>query len=47
LEKGIDVNNQNLAGDSALHIVCRRLFEAEEVIDLLINHGADVNVVNK
>eukprot|EP01102_Stenamoeba_stenopodia_P000971 TRINITY_DN10882_c0_g1_i2.p1 TRINITY_DN10882_c0_g1~~TRINITY_DN10882_c0_g1_i2.p1 ORF type:complete len:1058 (+),score=235.92 TRINITY_DN10882_c0_g1_i2:60-3233(+) len=47
LEKGTDVNNQNLAGDSALHIVCRRLFDAEDVIDVLMQHGADINAVNK
>ena len=41
LSKGVNVNDQNKSGDTALHLAI-----SPSVIDLLINSGADTNLAN-
>ena len=40
-----DVDEQNYAGDTALHLCCER--GHEECIHILIHHGADVWIMNR
>ena len=50
LNRGANVNHQDIHGDSALHVVsCESGNEEEKVacVEELLNHGADLNIKNK
>ena len=47
LKAGVDVNGQDLAGDTALHVLMRTDHPpSEQVVGLLLKHGAQVNIEN-
>lgn len=46
LEKGVDANAQDGRGDTVLHLVARRRRDAAHVIELLMEFGARVRLVN-
>ncbi|CAH8524129.1 Ankyrin repeat and EF-hand domain-containing protein 1 [Schistosoma haematobium] len=47
LDKSMLINKQDLDGQTALHIACKRSIENEKFILELLNHGANPNIYSK
>lgn len=44
LDKSMLINKQDLDGQTALHVACKRSIENEKFILELLNHGANPNI---